>query len=235
MPGDPSKFEQDMQGILDKLFEDHPPADLDGFLLPEGDPALFNQGDEPDTPQAPVRAKGGRANKAGQPLWIAKSHEVNSKKKLFTSATHWSTDLDKVYPDYLRLPERMKTLLDQRSIHFPELEPMMVRLDQSQPGVSTSMCPCITPGGAYWIAHQCRLARGIELMRMQGFLLNEQAMHEWPNVLLQDSAGNWFCVTSAMIFIVLAMVGVARIQRSQANQDLYFDPDESEVEESQDR
>ena len=42
-------------------------------------------------------------------------------------------------------------------------------------------------------------------------------------------------MTSAMIFIVLAMVGLARIQRSQANQDLHFDPDESEVEESQDR
>ena len=46
---------------------------------------------------------------------------------------------------------------------------------------------------------------------------------------------DFFCVTNAMIFSVLAMVGLARIQRSQANQDLHLDPDESEVEESQDR
>ena len=126
-------------------------------------------------------------------------------------------------------------MLDQRGVRFPEYSPMMVRLDQSEPGVSLNLCPCITPGGTYWVAHQCRLARGIELMRMQGFPLNEEFMLEWPSAFLQDLAGNSFCVTNAMIFIVLAMVGLGRIQRSQANQDLHFDPDEEEEGDSQNK
>ena len=58
-------------------------------------------------------------------------------------------------------------------------------------------------------------------------------MHEWPSTLLQDLAGNSFCVMNAMIFIVLAMVGLGLIQRSQAIQDLHFDPDELEEDDSQ--
>ena len=50
VPGEPSKFEKDMLGILEKLFEHHPPADLDDFLLPEGDADLDDQDGEPDTP-----------------------------------------------------------------------------------------------------------------------------------------------------------------------------------------
>ena len=126
-------------------------------------------------------------------------------------------------------------MLDQRSVRFLECNPIMIRLDQSEPEVSLNLCPCITPGGTYWVAHQCRLARGIELMRMQGFPLSDEFMHEWPSTLLQDLAGNSFCVTNAMIFIVLAMVGLGRIQRSQAIQDLQFDPDELEEDDSQNK
>ena len=67
------------------------------------------------------------------------------------------------------MSERCKASLDRHSIAFPESDPTIIRLDQTEAGISRGRAPCITPGGVYWVGHHCRLLRGFECMSLQGF------------------------------------------------------------------
>lgn len=198
-------FQARMESAMLSLFDNHPKTDLDEFLLPEDHEVFF--------PDHDVRGKMGK-KKIGT-KWIEYQREKFAKQGLSQSTTHWRPELAETYPEYIALPERMRLMLDRRGIRFPEPSALVVRLDQSEAGIGRDQVPCVTPHGAYWAAHQCRLLTGWECMALQGFHLPEDYMQRYSSAFLQDLAGNAFNIGNCAVFVVLALLGLGDAQRER--------------------
>ena len=205
-----SSFQRRMTVVMEDFFVDHPPMDLEQFLFREDHPVRF-QDVQDDTSQS----KGARKKNAAGSKWVARVDAKYKKKGISRATSHWHSGLAEVFPEYERLPERCRTSLDLRGVRFPEPEPMVVRLDQSEPGVAWGYSPCVTPTGMYWAGHQCRSLRGYECIALQGCWLVEEVMEKYSSTFLQHLAGTAFHVANASVFIILGLVGLADAKKER--------------------
>ena len=199
----PDSFRRRMCDVFADLFHDHPLMCVDEFLLNEEDSKLMQDTD--DKVEAHY-ANMSRPTRGGT-KWIEKNKVMCKKKRVSQCQSNWSVQLDETYPEYRLLSERCKSSLDRHNIKCPKDTPTIIRLDQTEAGISRRQAPCITPGGVYGVGHRCRLLRGTESMALQGFPLTDSRLSEYSSAFLQNLAGNAFNVPNAMVAIVCVIAG----------------------------
>lgn len=103
----------------------------------------------------------GTTTRAGWP----RRHEAKWQRASSASAAdcQWKAELGTTYPEYVRLPDRMKELLTMRQISYPHPTKCVLNLSQGEVSKAEGYTPCLTPQGFFWLAWKCREMRGVEV------------------------------------------------------------------------
>ena len=105
-----------------------------------------------------------KENRPGNAKWVHQ-HEAKWERSSSASAVdcQWKPELSTLYPEYVRLPDRVKELLTMRQIQYPHPTKCVLNLSQGEVSKAEGYSPCLTPQGFVWLAWKCREMRGDEV------------------------------------------------------------------------
>ena len=135
--------------------------------------------------------------------------------------SRWDPGMSNIYPTWLIIPERERTLLDQGCLRFPTpdngrpgtLAPphKIFNVSQSHVSLGDGVCPCITPSGHFWVENRGRVLEGSEMLRLQGIILSDHEEWTYSTGFLQHLAGNAFSPFCVSISLVICLTISARL------------------------
>lgn len=221
-------------------------ADLDTFLFAEDSDFIKGRRDKQcadferrqATIERPTKkrraADDAAAGGASEPKWLKKQMALYEAAQVLPSTTSWESWMLDACPEYAVLPDRTKEMVDVVRVALPtDPRRLVVRLDQSRPGLKEACVPTITPGCCLWLAHRGRLLLSREKLALQAIHVSEATVAEFGERLVADLAGNAFCATSCLVAVVVALAGLRRVESGDAVGMHGFDPfvpDESDSE-----
>ena len=224
----------------------HSLADLDTFLFAEDSDLIQGRRDKQcadferrqATIERPTKKRRGAddaaAGGASEPKWLKKQMALHEAAQVLPSTTSWESWMLDACPEYAVLPDRTKEMVDVVRVALPtDPRRLVVRLDQSRPGLKEACVPTITPGCCLWLAHRGRLLLSREKLALQAIHVSEATVAEFGERLVADLAGNAFCATSCLVAVVVALAGLRRVESGDAVGMHGFDPfvpDESDSE-----
>ena len=175
----------------------HTCSDLVGHLLPEWHPRVVTMMQSAIEKASAATCLDGDAS-------MRRKHRVEARHGC---GSFWHSGLLDSYPAYAHTSERMRLLLDERGVRFPEASARVLNLSQSGASDLNMVSPTITPKGEFWIAHLCRPMLGDECMNLQWLYLSDIQKSTYLSSFLADLAGNSFCVAdcSAAVVVTLAV------------------------------
>ena len=104
-------------------------------------------------------------------------------------SSHWSSDdLIHLFPTFLKLSEREKSMLDAKGMRFPDPSGKVMSVAQQNSTLSFGHTGCLVPTNVVWLGERGRLLRGCEMLRLQGVFISRSLEQEFPNALLADLA-----------------------------------------------
>ena len=136
---------------------------------------------------------------------------VSAKRKMEREAaqgtgSHWTPSLGNAYPEYYRLSEREKSLLDSCQVRFPDQSLKVVGVGQNEPVLMIDKTPTVTPTCTIWIGARGRLLRGAEALRIQGIWLPRSRERMFADGLLLDLGGNSFSTPACTVAMLTSLV-----------------------------
>ena len=140
------RFEQKARVLLERFrtFRKWQMVDLDQILMPEGHPVVSRTRDDALAANPSLQCIG--KHMAG-PRSISRKMDLEKA----VAGSHWRPEVGKLFPTFLMLPERERTLLDQGNCSFPERERRVWNLSQSYATTLCDIVPCLTPSACYWV------------------------------------------------------------------------------------
>ena len=126
-------------------------------------------------------------------------------------ASYGEDDLIERFPGYKFSSGRMRLLLDEKRVAFPEESIRILNLSQLGASDLHGLSPTVTPKGEFWVAHICRPMLGDEGVNLQWIYLTDTQKSKYTPAFLQDLAGNSFCAADCAAAFVVGLVLAAQM------------------------
>ena len=200
----------------------HSLSDLDTFLYPEDHEYVENRRAAQiaqferwqttvERPRSHKKREAASEAEAAEPKWVKKQKVLYDSAQVLPSTTTWQSWMLDECPEYAVMGDRTREMLDVKEIVLPrDVRKLVVRLDQSKPGVKEGLAPTITPGCLLWVAHRGRTLLAREKLALQGIYVSQATVDKFGERLVSNLAGNAFCSTSCLIAVVVALAGMGR-------------------------
>ena len=159
-----------------------------------------------------------RSELSDVPRWAYKHRDVHSH----LSHSRYTADLVHVAPEYETLPDRVKDLLDESSVAFPDKRPLAISFSQSATSLTRDCVGVLTPKGRVWLCWLCRCLLGRESLALQCLPIDWDAedaavQEEFTDTFLHDLAGNAFNTASIVQMVVCILVVLANLRPADTN------------------
>ena len=197
----------------------HSLSDIDTFLYPEDHEYVQDRRAEQIAQferwqtaiERPLSDKQRETASDAQPKWVKKQKRLYDSAQVWPSTTAWQSWMLDECPEFAVMADRTREMLDVTKVALPvDPRKLVVRLDQSRPGVKEGTTPTITPGCTLWLAHRGRTLLAREKLALQGIYVSQATVAKFGERLTSDLAGNAFCTTSCMMAVIVALVGLGR-------------------------
>lgn len=197
-----------MQALVQRFMLDvsHTCPSLSDFLLCEADPEIMAM----RRGLIRQRTRGGLTGSRGPGGGPMEQDSVAVRRKQQRErdvgmGSLWRPELEEVYPEYLRLSEREKAMLDANGVQFPDRRNVVIGVRQNEALVKFGRTPTVTPTATIWVGERCRLLRGAESLRVQGIHIGREAERSFSNKLLADLGGNSFSTPACTMMIIIGL------------------------------
>ena len=192
-------------------YKQHQVVKLDSFLLGEDDQELEHERSD-ILARYRAGALSGSTGPGGAMSQNSKGLKLKQERECGRLvSSHWSDDLIHLFPTFLKLSEREKSMLDAKGMRFPDPSGKVMSVAQQNSTLSFGHTGCLVPTNVVWLGERGRLLRGCEMLRLQGVFISRSLEQEFPNALLADLAGNAFSTPCAAAAILTGLIGLAGI------------------------